>query len=172
MFAFLQQLLAIALLRAGPQDLPADPQLPLGLAAAYALVGGMVLSAELGFGLGMAQAGLDALLLAGFTLGVLKVRGYPERFLQTYTALLGVNLLLALLSWPLIGLTPIEPEAARLSLAQIGLLVALLWSLVAQGQVLRTALETGAGVGLLLAFVYFLVASLVLANVFPAGASA
>ncbi len=170
--AVLHQLFAICLLRAGPQDLPVDPRLPVWLAGAYALVGGMVLSSRLSFAEGVAQAGLDALLLAAFAWGVLRFRGFPERFIQTYAALLGVNLLLALLSWPLFAMAPLDPAATQLSAAQIGLLVALLWTLIAQGQVLRSALELGAGLGLLLAFAYFIAASLIIAAVFPAGAPA
>ena len=96
----------------------------------------------------------------------------PRRFIQTYAALLGVNLLLALLSWPLFAMAPMDPAATTLSAAQIGLLVVLLWTLIAQGQVLRSALELGAGLGLLLAFTYFIVASLIIVAVCPSGAPA
>lgn len=170
MYAVLRQLFAICLLRAGPQDLPADPRLALGLVGAYALVGGMALSTQQGFAAGAAQAGLDALLLAAFTYTVLRVREFPHRYLQTYAALMGINLLLALLSWPLLALGPIDPQATRMGASQIGLLIVLLWTLIAQGQVLRTALEVAAGWGLLLAFIYFLLASLIIAAAFPAGA--
>lgn len=170
--AVLHQIFAICLLRAGPQDLPADSRLPIWLAAAYVVVGGLVLSSEVGFGEGAAQAGLDALLLAGFTWALLRFRGFSERFNQTYAALVGINLLLALLSWPLFAMAPMDPAATQLNFAQIGLLLALLWTLIAQGQVLRSALELGAGLGLLLAFVYFILASLVIAAAFPGGAPA
>lgn len=169
MFAVLQQLLAIAVLRAGPQDLPVDPRLPIWLAGAYALLGGVVLSPQLSFAEGVAQAGLDAVLLAAFAWGVLRFRGFRERFIQTYAALLGVSLVLTLLSWPLLAMAPLDPEAANWGAAQVGLLLALLWSLIAQGQILRSALEVGAGLGLLLAFAYFIVASLIIAAMFPAG---
>ncbi len=165
----LQQLFAICLLRAGPQDLPADARLPLWLAAAYVVVGGWVLSSELGFGVGAAQAGADALLLAAFTWALLRFRGFSSRFNQTYAALVGINLLLALLSWPLFAMAPMDPAATPLSLPQIGLVVALLWTMIAQGQVIRSAIETTAGIGLLLAFVYFILASLFIAAVFPSG---
>ncbi|MGK0674626.1 MAG: hypothetical protein ABWU16_08220 [Halothiobacillaceae bacterium] len=172
MLALLHQFLAICLLRAGPQDLPVHPRLPIGLAGAYVLVGGMVLASQLSFAEGAAQAGLDALLLAAFVWGVLRFRGFPERFIQTYAALLGVNLLLTLLSWPLFAMAPLDPASTRLSAAQVGLLLVLLWTLIAQGQIWRSALEVGAGLGLLLAFAYFMVASLIIAAVFPAAAPA
>lgn len=167
--AVIHQLFAICLLRAGPQDLPGDPRLPVWLSAAYAVVGGMVLAPEVGFAEGAAQAGLDALLLAGFNWALLRVREAPERFNQTYAALVGINLLLSLLSWPLFAMAPMGPTSTQLSFAQVGLVIALLWTMIAQGQVIRSAIESTAGVGLLLAFVYFLLASLVIAAVFPSG---
>ncbi|MEW6765819.1 MAG: hypothetical protein AB1344_08555 [Pseudomonadota bacterium] len=167
MLTVLRQLFHLCLLRGGPQDLPGDPRLPLWLAAGYALVGGMVLFSEVGFAEGMAQAALDAVLLAGFTWLVLRFKDFPERFNQTYAALVGINLVIALLSWPLFAMAPAEVAANGLSPAQIGLLVVLLWNLVAQGQVLRSAIESSAGLGLFLAFIYFLLASLTLAVLFP-----
>ncbi len=171
MLSVLRQLFNLCLLRAGPQDLPGDPRLPLWLAGGYAMVGGLVLSSEVSFGEGVAQAALDAVLLAAFAWLVLRVRERPERFNQTYAALVGINLVIALLSWPLFAMAPGE-VGATLSPAQLGLLAVLVWNLIAQGQALRSALDTSAGIGLLLAFVYFLLASLLLAAVFPSEASA
>ena len=66
---------------------------------------------------------------------------------------------------------PTEVAAANeLHPAQIGLLALLLWSLVAQGQILRRALEVSAGMGLLLVFVYFMLSSLTIAAIFSGGA--
>ena len=151
-YSVLQHLLAITLLRAGPQDLPAHSSLPLWLTAAYVLVGGLMGASDEGFAISAMQAGVDALLLAVFSFGVLKLRDFPQRFNQTYAALVGISLLFTLLSWPLLGALP-DALSNQLSLAQIGLLVIVLWNLVALGQVLRSALEVGAGVGLVLAVV-------------------
>ncbi|MEW6444828.1 MAG: hypothetical protein AB1479_02170 [Pseudomonadota bacterium] len=166
MYTLPRQLLDLCLLRVGPQELPGDARLPLWLALAYVLVGGIVLSAENGFGEGMAQAALDAALLAVFVLSILRVRERPQRFNQTYAALMGINLVIALVSWPLLVIST-DQVAATLSPAQMGLLAVLVWNLIAQGQVLRSALDTSAGVGLLLAFVYFLLTSLLLVALFP-----
>lgn len=165
----LRQLIELCLLRIGPEDLPGDARLPWLLAAGYAFSGGLIFMQEDGFVAGMMQAALDALMLAGFVWVALRVREHPERFTQTYAAMVGVSLVISLLSWPVISMAPTEVWANELHPAQIGLLALLVWSLIAQGQVLRRALETSAGVGLLLVFLYFMVSSLTIASLFSAG---
>ena len=167
----LRQLIQLCLLRIGPEDLPGDARLPWVLAAGYVLSGGLLFMAEEGFASGMMQAALDAALLAGFVWAALKMREHPARFNQTYAALMGVSLVISLLSWPLLSAVPTEVAAANeLHPAQIGLLALLLWSLVAQGQILRRALEVSAGMGLLLVFVYFMLSSLTIAAIFSGSA--
>jgi len=168
----LRQLIELCLLRIGPADLPGDARLPWVLAAGYVLSSGLLFMAEEGFALGMAQAAVDAALLAGFVWGALKLREHPERFNQTYAALMGISLVISLLSWPVLGAVPSEWAANELHPAQIALLVVLLWSLIAQGQVLRRALDMSAGMGLLLVFVYFMLSSLLIAAVFSGSAPA
>ncbi|HES75632.1 MAG TPA: hypothetical protein ENO09_01340 [bacterium] len=162
----LRQLIELCLLRIGPEDLPGDARLPWFLAAGYVLSGGLLFMADEGFAAGMMQAALDAALLAGFVWAALKMREHPERFNQTYAALMGISLVISLLSWPLFSAAPAEIAANELHPAQIGLLALLLWSLIAQGQVLRRALEVSAGMGLLLIFVYFMLSSLTIAALF------
>jgi hypothetical protein len=168
----LRQLIALCLLRIGPEDLPGNARLPWLLAAGYALSGGLMFMADEGFAVGMAQAAVDAALLAGFVWGALKVREHPERFTQTYAAMVGISLVISLLSWPVMSAAPSEVVANELHPAQIGLLALLVWSLIAQGQVLRRALDASAGVGLLLVFLYFMVSSLVIAALFSGSAPA
>ncbi|MEW5839102.1 MAG: hypothetical protein AB1717_09745 [Pseudomonadota bacterium] len=165
----LRQLLGLCLLRVGPEDLPADTRLLGGLLLAYLFSGGLMFMQEDGFVVGAAQAGMDAAMLAGFVWVALKLREHPARFIQTYAALLGISLVFTLLSWPIFNALP-EEFGNEWSAAQIALLLALLWSLVAQGQVLRRALETSAGVGLLLIFVYFMLSSLMIAAIFSGSA--
>ena len=168
----LRQLLELCLLRIGPEDLPGDARLPWVLAAGYVLSSGLMFMAEDGFVIGMAQAAVDAALLAGFVFGALKMREHSERFNQTYAAMVGISVVISLLSWPVFSAVPTELGSNELHPAQIGLLVLLMWSLIAQGQVLRRALETSAGMGLLLVFVYFMVSSLTIASLFAGSAPA
>jgi len=168
----LRQLIELWILRIGPEDLPGDARLPWVLAAGYVLSSGLLFMAEEGFALGMGQAAVDAALLAGFVWVALKVREHPERFNQTYAALLGISLVISLLSWPLLGAMPSEWAANELHPAQMGLLALLVWSLIAQGQALRRALDVSAGMGLLLVFVYFMLSSLSIAALFSGSAPA
>jgi drug/metabolite transporter superfamily protein YnfA len=168
----LRQLIALCLLRIGPQDLPGNPRLLWILAASYILSGGLMFMDKDGFATGMMQAALDAVLLAGFVWVALRVREHPERFNQTYAAMMGINLVITLLSWPVVSAAPIEVVANELHPAQIGLLALLVWNLIAQGQVLRRALDTSAGVGLLLVFIYFMLSSLTIAALFSGSAPA
>jgi len=168
----LRQLFELCFLRIGPEDLPGDARLPWVLAAGYVLSGGLVFMADEGFAVGMAQAAVDAALLAGFVWGALKMREHPERFNQTYAAMVGISLVISLVSWPLLSAIPSELVANELHPAQIGLMAVLFWSLIAQGQVLRRALDVGAGVGLLLVFSYLIVSSLLIATLFSGSAPA
>ncbi len=95
----LRRLVDVVLLRAGPQALPASRTLATGCVLAYVAVGVAVLGARMGPAKALAEGILDAAMLAAFAWGLLRLRGWPNRFLQTYTALTGTGALLGLLAW-------------------------------------------------------------------------
>lgn len=126
----------IALLRAGPQDLPAGP--------ASALLGLMCFSVILlasGRLEGQPTDAVDLAVSFGVpllaTLLLLQLRGHPGRFAQTTAALFGCGALISLINLPL-WLFPGAPVPVSIVIL---VMIGLLWSLTVDGHIWRNALD-------------------------------
>ena len=160
MYALLKPFVDLALLRRGPEDLPASQPLMVICALLYWLLALVVVAPFYPLGVALVQAGLDLALLAVFTLVLLRSRSLGERFNQTFTGLLGVGVVLGVLMIPVVlQLRSVDgPEEVSL-FTTIIYLVLLGWLLTAYGHVLRRALDIknpAGGVGL--AILYMLLA--------------
>jgi len=157
MVALFNLFLDICLLRKGPQDVPTSVALLQLSVAVYAIVGLVLLLANLNITQAFTLVMLDLGLLLGLTYGVLNILGRGTRFTQTVTALAGTGLLLELIAWPLaiwIGQANLRQEAAALpSLLYLALLV---WNIAITGHILRHALSTTLAFGVLYAFGYLM----------------
>jgi len=152
MLELLRLFTQIALLRRGPQDIPASPVLlgltVLGYFAVNALVS-LVLPPIPGAWL--PQLGVEMLFMLAWYALLLRVAKRPERFLQTATAMFGYQLVLSPLliasSW-LIQRFP--QDSVWLFPVLIIALVLAVWLIAAGGHVLKAALELtlAASVGL------------------------
>ena len=165
MLALFQFFVDLAILRRGPQDLPASSALLALLAALSVLIGGINTAAFFG-GFGAALgANLFDLMLSLVTLFVLlQFRGHAARWMQTVSAFLGLGVLAGLIMLvvrPLAGLM----GAAALA-AQIDVLLAL-WLHVALGSVLRHALGVPLLAGVLIVFAYTLMVLGIVTRIFP-----
>jgi hypothetical protein len=131
----------LALLRRAPQDLPASSAL-LALVLVVGLASGLLLAMTAGVGLasGLVQSLLDlGLMLAALSVG-LRLVGHPGRFLQTATALIGVDTLITLIALLPVGLArPSDAESSLLALAGMLFLLLVAWSVLAIGHILRHA---------------------------------
>jgi len=131
----------LALLRRAPQDLPASAALLL-LVLAAGLVAGLLLAltAGVGLGSGLLQSLLDLGLMLGALSLALRLLGRPQRFLQTATALLGVDTLITLMALLPVGLArPVDSESGLLALAGLLFMLLVAWSVLATGHILRHA---------------------------------
>lgn len=162
LFGFFLQL---ALLRRGPQDLPASGALLFLLAVAGTLVGaanGNHLFGGLQPALGANLVDLALTLLMLFVL--LQFNAHVERWLQTSTAFIGLGLLaglaMLLVRWPAEAL-------GVLDLAMLVDLVVAVWLHVALGNVLRHALEIPLMAGVLIVLAYTMLAFNVVLQWFP-----
>lgn len=168
-----RRLVDIALLRSGPQVLPASTTLAVGCTLAYVAAGTAALGARLGLARAAAEGVLDAAMLAAFAWGLLRLRGRPNRFRQTYAALTGTGTLFALLAWPLMVLAwraeQLGGVPLPLGLALLGLVA---WALLVLGHILRHALEAPMPVAVGLALLYVLFSWWVTALVLPEAAGA
>jgi len=140
----------IALMRAGPQDLPggaSSPVLALLLYCAVLLVSGLTDDQSAGLdalGLSISVAILLPLLA---TAAILGTRQRSARFKQTVAALFGTGALISLINVPL-WFSPQAPIPAPLIVLA---LIGLFWSLAVDGHIWRNALDCTYAVGLIVA---------------------
>jgi hypothetical protein len=131
----------LALLRRAPQDMPPSSALFL-LAIVAGVSSGFLLALTAGAGLvlGLLQSLLDLALMLGALSLALRWMGRRERYLQTATALVGVDTLISLMALLPVGLArPTDADSALLALAGLLFLLLVAWSVLATGHILRHA---------------------------------
>jgi hypothetical protein len=155
LYAFVAPFIDIALLRRGPQHLPASNGL-LGLAAlAYVLAGLLTTVSALGVPRAAMAGVVDAGVTAALASSLLLVHGHTPRIRQTITALFGVGTLISLLAMPVTGWLHRVHEAGEVAALPVLLMLGLIaWSLAVTAHVLRHALSTHYVVGLVAAVVF------------------
>ncbi len=135
----------IALLRKGPQDLPASARL-LAVAAAGFFIINLLVSAVLPPipGPWLYQLVFDVLFTFAWYALLLRVVHRPERFLQTTTAIFGYQAVLAPLWIATVWLWRQFADDDTLSAATLLLALAVLvWNVAANVRVIKAALEWG-----------------------------
>ena len=163
MYQLLVLFFEIAILRKGPQDVPASPWLLRLLLPAYAAINALLLMLNAsGFSI-LLQILADFGLMAGFTWPLLYFAGKLPRFPQTLSALLGVDIVISFFSLPI----AISLGTQLSDVAFLGMLVLMLWHWLVSGHIFRHALDRPLFFGLALAFLYILISSQVMAILFP-----
>lgn len=126
----------IALLRAGPQDLPGGIDSTLLALLCFCLI--LVISGQLE---GQPTDAVDLVVSLGVPLVtafvLLQLRGHPARLYQTAAALFGSGALISLVNLPL-WLSPGQPIATPVALL---VMLGLFWSLAVDGHIWRHALD-------------------------------
>ena len=165
MQALLQFFIDLALLRKGPQDLPASPALLALLAAGGVFVG--TLNGQAIFGGIRPAAGanlLDMVLTMVMLFVLLQFKGHAARWTQTASAFFGAGLLAGLVML-LVGAITSAPGAAPVS-ALMDLVLAV-WLHVVLGHVLRHALDVPLMAGVIIVLAYTMMAFNVIIQFFP-----
>lgn len=146
---------ALCLLRIGPQELPASRFLLALTLAVYAATSFALASLLVPMDRAISLVMVDIALLGGLTALVLWIRNYMARFVQTLTALSGAGAVFGLVSFPpLLWQARLDTGPSVPTLPGLLLLAVSVWSIVVIGHVLRHALSTVLGAGVLLAGVY------------------
>ncbi len=167
MFKIVNKFFNICLLREGPEDLPADSSLLIRLVAASVVIsfwlGSLVHDTNV--------AGLSSVagLFYSFLFTKLLLLKKPERFMQTFCAMLGTVILINLISVPVIyPLT--NPELNETLVAIFGLLsfALLIWIVVVYGFIFSRAISTSLGNGVSISVAYTLL-SIIILELFLAG---
>jgi hypothetical protein len=148
----------IALWKRSPAQLPASLFLLALVAAAAALL--EVLSAFLppvSTDRMSVRILLSVALPLGFTWAVLLVTRRRHRFLQTGIALLGVEVLVELILYPLGSLIHVVGSERIVSVPiEVMMLVVLIWYTLACANIWRVALDSGLAIGIAISVGYFL----------------
>jgi hypothetical protein len=142
----------IALLRAGPQDLPGGRATPVLALIAYAAI---ILASRAGEGRapGAADFVVSLFIPLVLTALLLWLQGRWPRLRQTVGALFGTGALISLVNVPLwfTSATPVPAPLVLLALA------GLFWSLAVDGHIWRHALDCSFAAGVAIAVVILLV---------------
>lgn len=156
MMHFLETIWRIALLRAGPQDLPpgvAGPTISIAMYTCIVMISGLAGERVAGF----SNLFASILIPLAATATILAVRRASARYNQTLAALFGTGALISLVNIPLWFYTQ-DPLPAPLVLLA---LIALFWSLAVDGHVWRNALDCSFTGGLMVAVLILMLQMLV-----------
>lgn len=170
MLTVLKSFLALCLLRLRPQDLPAAPVLA-GFAALCYVAAGLVMALQHMTPAGAAGLVLLDTALFGFLIWLLLwVRLMMNRYLQTFTAMLGASAVLEMAALPLViwqQQLVVGDELSTMAVVVSLLLWAwLFWSLLVLGHILRHAVDTILPIGVMLALLYMFITFSVTRSVF------
>ena len=171
MNALLQLFWNLCLLRVGPERVPTLGSFVILVVGANFLVSTLVgLTGPFSDrpGAALALPVMHAAILGAGTWLVLLAKGLQARFTATFTALLGADALITLLSWPVaVLLVPrAEPTTLDFVLAAIQFVLFFWWIAVA-GFVFARALEIGRGQGVAVAAFVVLTTLMINASLFP-----
>lgn len=161
--ATLVPMLQILRLRSGPQDLPADREV-LIFWIGVSMVSGILVAAPLyGFVASFFLSALDLAVLWIFVLALLGLQGRSGRWLQTYTALVGVSALLGLVMAGLLWISPPDPDQEPMATPIMFVYLAVVvWLLLAFGHILQQSLSLTLRIfGVAIALGFVLLSSLV-----------
>jgi hypothetical protein len=165
----LRYFIALCLMRATPQQLPASTALLWLVVTAYWVVGVMlVVNAPLGLPAAMGASALDILLLLAVLRIALQVTGRPARFHQAATALMGSAFLFGLAALPLLSVGVDERGQAMPGITIVQLLL-VVWSLMVMGHILGHTFDISRGRALGIAVLYSLLSYTVVMSLFTAG---
>jgi len=165
----LSRILAIMLLKAGPQQLPYSVPLFATLTLLYMISGVLVLTTSMSTGQAAANMVLDAVVLCAFSYICLSLLNYKARFVQMVSALAGVGIVYHLLAWPLfIQIHNIQSQQQGARIAALLMLLLISWQVLVFAHVYRHAMQMSMMRALALSFGYLFL-SMAAAEVILAG---
>jgi len=155
MSAIIKTLFEICLLRKGPEDLPADTSLLMLLVGVSLFVSVWLGSAVHNFQIAIMLGLVGMLFSYAFTKILLTKK--PERFMQTFCAMLGTGILIDIISipiiYPLLGERLDENSAVLFKLLALAIYI---WFVVVCGSIFSRALSSALGYGISISVGYIL----------------
>jgi hypothetical protein len=145
----------IVRLRSGPQALPFSYGMLLLLVVLHMLID-IVLSAQaLNLSASLISATVNTAFTTGFVFALLQWAGKSKRFVQTLSALLGIEIVIGLIGAVLLFLSQVPALALIVSVMYLLLIV---WNGLVTAHILHHALDTSMLWGVVLALLYLFLA--------------
>jgi len=162
------RILAIMLLRAGPQDLPYSRSLFVISTFLYLASGVLVLTTAMSSGQAVANMVLDVVVLLAFSYICLSLLKYKARFVQMVTALAGIGIVCHLLAWPLfMQLQDMQEQEQGVKIAALLMLLLISWQVLVFAHVFRHAMQMSMMRALALSFGYLFFSMAAAEIIFP-----
>ena len=164
----LLRILAILLLRAGPQHLPYSLSLFAILTLLYLASGVLVLTTAMSSGQAAANMVLDVAVLFAFSYFCLSLLKYKARFVQMVSALAGIGIVCHLLAWPLfMQLQDMQEQEQGVKIAALLMLLLISWQVLVFAHVFRYAMQMSMTRALALSFGYLFFSMAAAEIIFP-----
>jgi hypothetical protein len=165
-------LLSLLVLKSAPQDLPYSLRMTVQLSFFYVLSGLFVLQTTLEPDDMVAGILMGLLVQYVFAYTILAALNKTARFMQTFSAMVGVSLIFNLISWPVFAVLSDETsqDALKSSMSLMFLLL-VSWEILVKAYIFRHALEMKMFAALALSFSLFFISVTVSQLIFPVEAA-
>ncbi len=151
---------------ASPEQLPCSIGCIIKAIALYCLVNLFLLNARSASSDVLIQVFIELGVLALFTIIGLKIIRKPERFIQTFSALVGIAMVISLISAPIyLILVPDFLSSSEINQTVINITVLLLiWNLAAISHILKRSFEISTLMSAVIAFNYLIVFEVIMVS--------
>lgn len=158
--------LRLCIFIASPSSLPAGLACIMLSLLAYLVTGLLWLADEQGVPAVLMQIVLEIGILYAFSFIILKFRNKIERLQQTLSALIGINLVISLVSIPIMSVLPEAPGDGQINALtlQVNRLI-LFWTLAVISLIFKRAFEISTIAAGFIAFNFLILYMLILSNV-------
>ncbi|MFA9420236.1 MAG: hypothetical protein ACERLB_08815 [Gammaproteobacteria bacterium] len=149
----------MCLLISGPDRLPGGVQNIILSIFCYCLVGFALIDEQRSYATILSQIALELLLLALVCYSGLKWKGQLPRFPQAFSALIGVNIIISIVSIPAYRML-VQDDLVDGDLNRIAInttMVIVFWSLVVMTSIFKKAFNVNTLMAAMISFNYFLV---------------
>jgi hypothetical protein len=162
--ASLRHYCMLCLLLSSPERLPYNPYAFAITVTAYFGLGVFFVGEDYGYAVVAARILLEMAMLAAIARLGLAMKNFPNRFAQTFSALVGINFVMTLVAIPLQKLFLAGADGSSTA-ANVVFILFVVWNLAAVSLVFRRAFEISIPLSAMISFGYF-VANLLIEALF------
>ncbi len=150
----LKHYLLMCLLLSSPERLPYNPYCVTLTLFSYFLIGLLLVDEQRSYAAVCAQISLELVMLGSIAYWGLRWKKLPGRFLQTFSALIGINMIITVVTIPIYrSVTQTEANIANL-LIYVTLAI-LIWNLAILSLIFKRAFVISTHLSAMIAFNYF-----------------